>query len=101
MTIYNPFNFENLTREELINIIKSCCMVDYRDRMNAALKQLLKTDFKEVNMDLTYYIKELNKTKCIVVSYKVKTDLVKYLEDSLIKYHCMMDDYFQYHIHLM
>ena len=52
-------------------------------------------------MSLRYYIKELNKTKCIVVSYHVKSSLIKYLKKNNIKYHCMMDDYFQYHIHLM
>jgi hypothetical protein len=52
-------------------------------------------------MELQYYIEELTKMRCIVVSHKVKSDLIKYLEDNGIKYHCMMDDYFQYHIQLM
>ena len=41
MTIYNPYNFEKLTKEELIDIIKDCCMADQHSRMDAALEKLL------------------------------------------------------------
>ena len=47
MIIYNPYNFENLTKEELIDIIKSCCMVDQRDKMDSALKWLLHNENKK------------------------------------------------------
>ena len=41
MTIYNPYNFDKLTKEELIDIIKDCCMVDQHSRMDSALERLL------------------------------------------------------------
>jgi hypothetical protein len=44
MTIYNPYNFEKLTKEELIDIIKDCCMADQHSRMDAALKRLLNNE---------------------------------------------------------
>ena len=42
MTIYNPYNFEKLNKEELIDTIKDCCMADQHSRMDAALEMLLK-----------------------------------------------------------
>jgi hypothetical protein len=44
MTIYNPYNFEKLTKEELIDTIKDCCMADQHSRMDAALEKLLSND---------------------------------------------------------
>ena len=44
MVIYNPYNFEKLTKEELIDIIKGCCMADQHGRMDAALKRLLNNE---------------------------------------------------------
>ena len=44
MVIYNPYNFEKLTKEELIDTIKDCCMADQHSRMDAALKRLLNNE---------------------------------------------------------
>ena len=60
MIIYNPYNFENHTKEELIEIIKSCCMADQYSRMDAALRRLLQivTEGKEEQMKFVFDRKE-------------------------------------------
>ena len=60
MTIYYPYNFEKLTKEELIDTIKDCCMVDQRSRMDAALERLLQNeDFKSKIIQLNESIESL------------------------------------------
>ncbi len=60
MAIYNAYNFDKLTKEELINNIKDCCMVDQRNRLDSALKSLLqKEDSKSKIIQLNDSIESL------------------------------------------